>query len=92
MAVDDHVDIFGGSDLGSPDTFWMLAKKLWLPVLFIVIVLTNWEHPIKLAIKAILFLLSTKPMPFSVYLSVEQVGKHFLIFPSVLNSITYQKA
>ncbi|KAJ9683400.1 hypothetical protein PVL29_019122 [Vitis rotundifolia] len=74
LAGDYHVDSLGVSDLEQgPHTFWMLAKKLWLPFLFFVTVLVNWEHPIKLVIKATIFLLATKPGPFSVYLSVEQL-------------------
>lgn len=81
LAGDYHVDSLGVSDLEQgPHTFWMLAKKLWLPLLFFVTVLVNWEHPIKLVIKATIFLLATKPRPFSVYLSVEQVREHLFLF------------
>ncbi|XP_065622452.1 uncharacterized protein LOC112014530 isoform X4 [Quercus suber] len=53
--------------------FWMYARKFWLPVFFFLTVLTNLDHPIALTIKVILFLLSTKPSPLSVYVFVDQV-------------------
>ncbi|KAI4306653.1 hypothetical protein L6164_029912 [Bauhinia variegata] len=53
---------------------WQFAMKLWLPVLFFLTVLTNLDNPITvLFIKVTLFLLSTKPNPFSVYIFVDQL-------------------
>lgn len=57
----------------SPKAFWALARKLWLPIFFLVTVLLNWDHPIELAMRSILFLLSTKPSPLSVYLPIEKL-------------------
>jgi len=57
-----------------PKAFWMFARKLWLPVLFFLTVLTNLDHPIALiAIKIVLLLLSTNPSPLSVYAFVDQL-------------------
>ncbi|KAK3413173.1 hypothetical protein EUGRSUZ_I01763 [Eucalyptus grandis] len=56
----------------SPKALWALARKLWLPIFFLVTVFLNWDHPIELAMRSILFLLSTKPSPLSVYLPIEK--------------------
>ncbi|MED6197207.1 hypothetical protein PIB30_054476 [Stylosanthes scabra] len=54
--------------------FWRFTKKFWLPVLFFLTVLTNLDDPIMiLFVKIGLFLLSTKPNPFSVYIFVDQL-------------------
>lgn len=53
--------------------FWMYARKFWLPVFFFLTVLTNLDHPFALTIKVLLFLLSTKPSPLSVYVFVDQL-------------------
>ncbi|TKY50452.1 hypothetical protein E2542_SST27916 [Spatholobus suberectus] len=54
--------------------FWRLARKFWLPVFFFLTVLTNLDDSITiLFIKLTLFLLSTKPNPFSVYVFVDQL-------------------
>ncbi|XP_031286543.1 uncharacterized protein LOC116145244 isoform X1 [Pistacia vera] len=52
--------------------FWTFVRKFWLPSLFILTVLINWEHPFLLGTKIFLLLISTKPSPLSVYLYVEQ--------------------
>ncbi|XP_050223972.1 uncharacterized protein LOC126673760 [Mercurialis annua] len=52
---------------------WIFVKKLWLPAFFLLTVLTNWNHPIMLLTKALLFLFTTKPSPLSVYVFVEQL-------------------
>ncbi|GMY13323.1 hypothetical protein FCV25MIE_08562 [Fagus crenata] len=57
-----------------PQPFWMSARKFWLPFFFCITVLTNLDHPIALiAVKVILFLLSTKPSPLSVYVFVDRL-------------------
>ena len=57
-----------------PLEFWKFAKKFWLPVFLLLNVLTNLDDPITLLfIKVALFLLSTKPNPLSVYVSIDQV-------------------
>uniref|UniRef100_A0A5B6YP04 Uncharacterized protein n=1 Tax=Davidia involucrata TaxID=16924 RepID=A0A5B6YP04_DAVIN len=75
ILVDDHhVDLLGASDSEeNPHIFLAFARKLWLPVFLFLTVLMNWDHPIVLATKVILILLSTKPSPFSVYLFIEQL-------------------
>ncbi|KAL1356408.1 hypothetical protein AAHE18_05G182900 [Arachis hypogaea] len=53
--------------------FLKFTRKFWLPVLFFLTVLTNLDDPIMiLFVKVTLFLLSTKPNPFSVYIFVDQ--------------------
>lgn len=70
----EQKDSVGSSDEDDNQTiFWTLAGKLWLPVLFALTVLLSLDHPMHLAVKVILFLLSTKPSPLSVYLFIEQV-------------------
>ncbi|KAL1356409.1 hypothetical protein HN51_008425 [Arachis hypogaea] len=54
--------------------FLKFTRKFWLPVLFFLTVLTNLDDPIMiLFVKVTLFLLSTKPNPFSVYIFVDQL-------------------
>lgn len=66
---------------------WKLARKFWLPVFFFLTVLTNLDDPIAiLFIKVTLFLLTTKPNPFSVYVFVDQVRYH----NNNLQSINYK--
>ncbi|KAK7316471.1 hypothetical protein VNO77_35529 [Canavalia gladiata] len=53
---------------------WKLARKFWLPVLFFLTLFTNLDDPLMiLFIKLTLFLISTKPNPFSVYIFVDQL-------------------
>ncbi|XP_004489244.1 uncharacterized protein [Cicer arietinum] len=74
--VDDrHID---SQDLSEVEEnvqhLWKLAGKFWLPFFFFVTVLTNLDEPFTiLFIKMTLFLLSTKPNPFSVYIFVDQL-------------------
>lgn len=76
MKNDEQAKMLDDSRLeDSPKAFWTLARKLWLPIFFLVTVLLNWDHPIELAMRSILFLLSTKPSPLSVYLPIEKVGR-----------------
>ncbi|XP_056170134.1 uncharacterized protein LOC115664381 isoform X1 [Syzygium oleosum] len=71
---DEQAKMLDDSSLeDSPKAFWTLARKLWLPIFFLVTVLLNWDHPIELAMRSILFLLSTKPSPLSVYLPIEKL-------------------
>ncbi|XP_020224901.1 uncharacterized protein LOC109806812 isoform X2 [Cajanus cajan] len=59
--------------------WWRLARKFWLPVFFFLTVLTNLDDSITiLFIKLTLFLLSTKPNPFSVYVFVDQLCQQFM--------------
>ncbi|CAK8533729.1 unnamed protein product [Lathyrus sativus] len=53
---------------------WKVVGKFWLPILFFLTVLTNLDNPVTvLFIKLTIFLLSTKPNPFSVYVFVDQL-------------------
>ncbi|XP_054791302.1 uncharacterized protein LOC129296932 [Prosopis cineraria] len=53
---------------------WMLARRFWLPVFLFLTVLTNLDDPILLLlIKVTLFLLSTKPNPYSVYVFIDEL-------------------
>ncbi|XP_038702872.1 uncharacterized protein LOC119999403 isoform X2 [Tripterygium wilfordii] len=71
---DYRVDLSGASDVEEDQrAIRAFVRKLWLPVLFFFTVLVSWDHPIALASKVILFLLSTKPNPLSVYVFVEQL-------------------
>ncbi|XP_021299165.1 uncharacterized protein LOC110427861 [Herrania umbratica] len=75
ILVDDyHIESFDASE-GEDDRhkLWMLMKKLWLPVFFIFTILVNWDNPFAVAIRVLLFLLSTKPSPSSIYLFVERL-------------------
>lgn len=79
ILVDDP-HLLGASDAEEDRrAFWMFARKLWLPVFFVLTVLTNLDHPIALiGIKIILFLLTTKPSPLSVYTVVDQLCYQFM--------------
>lgn len=71
---DDYADSLGGSSPEKDVSILLpFARKIWLPVVFVVTVLLNLGHPVALATKAFLFLLSTKPSPLSVYIYVEQL-------------------
>lgn len=53
---------------------WKLVRRFWLPLFFAATVLTNLDYPFAiLFIKLTLFLLSTNPNPFSVYVFVDQL-------------------
>ncbi|CAI0455147.1 unnamed protein product [Linum tenue] len=52
---------------------WMVIRKLWLPVFFVLTIVSNWNHPIVLFTKGVLLLLATRPSPLTVYLFVEQL-------------------
>lgn len=59
-----------------PQQLWMFARKFWLPAFLFLTVLTNLDGPIMVLLaKVTLFLLSTKPNPYSVYVFVDQVWK-----------------
>ena len=77
ILLDDHHFLDDSDAEEDPQPFWMYARKFWLPVFFFLTVLTNLDHPIALiTIEVILFLLSTKPSPLSVYVFVDQVRMH----------------
>ncbi|CAJ1946681.1 unnamed protein product [Sphenostylis stenocarpa] len=72
--VDDHELQDLSEEEENGQYLWRLARKFWLPIFFFVTVLTNLDNSITmLCIKLALFLLSTKPNPFSVYVFVDQL-------------------
>lgn len=81
ILMDDyHVKSWDNPDMEEEArVFWTLARKLWLPVILFVNVLMHRDHPVALVIKVILFLISTKPGPLSVYLSVEELRHQSLL-------------
>lgn len=55
---------------------WRFARKFWMPLFFFLTVLTHLSDPVSIiALKVVLFLLCTKPSPFSVYVSIDEVRK-----------------
>lgn len=50
-----------------------IIRKLLVPVFLFLTVWLNWGQPINIAIKVLLIILSTKPVPSSVHIFVEQV-------------------
>lgn len=51
-----------------------LVRKLVLPIFLVLTVVTNWGQPCVLVVaKAILFLIISKPSPFSVYIYIEEL-------------------
>lgn len=61
-----------------PYTFWAFARKWWLPFLLVLTVVASWEHPVTLAIRVALFLMSTKPSHSSIYLFIEKFRRQSL--------------
>lgn len=69
--------LFGDSDTEEGRrSLLMTLRKLLVPLLFVITVLMNWGHPIIIAAKVTIILLTTKPSPLSVYVLVEQVKDH----------------
>ncbi|XP_038903549.1 uncharacterized protein LOC120090109 [Benincasa hispida] len=79
LAMDDRLMDAPQEDLDASDyvksakIFWELALRLWLPFLLCWTVLINLNHPILVVGKVVLFLVSTKPSPLSVYIFVEKL-------------------
>lgn len=67
-------DLDASDYVKSAKFFWELALRLWLPFLLCWTVLINLNHPILIVGKVVLFLVSTKPSPLSVYIFVEKVS------------------
>lgn len=82
--LDDHsrVGLSGASDFEEDQhTFLALAKKIMAALFLVATVFTNWDHPVKLAAKLTVILLSSKPSPSSVYFVIEKVRKkHYLMW------------
>ncbi|KAK8556890.1 hypothetical protein V6N13_064879 [Hibiscus sabdariffa] len=75
-AMDDSCDASEGED--DRHKLWLLMRKLWLPLVFVFTVLVNWDSPFAVTIRIILFLLSTKPSPSSIYLYVEKLRHGYM--------------
>lgn len=67
-------DLDASDYVKSAKFFWELALRLWLPFLLCWTVLINLNHPILIVGNVVLFLVSTKPSPLSVYIFVEKVS------------------
>ncbi|KAK4366583.1 hypothetical protein RND71_014463 [Anisodus tanguticus] len=71
---DHHLGLFIDSESEEDRTSLLMSlRKLVVPFLLVIIVLMNWDHPILIATKVTLLLLTTKPSPLSVNVLVEQV-------------------
>lgn len=83
LVNDLNLEVSGASDVEEDQhAVWMFVRKIWLPFFFFVTMLAYWDDSVTLApfaLKLILFLLSTKPSPFSVYGFVDEVRKHPLV-------------
>lgn len=79
LVMDDSLMDAPQEDLDASDYvksakfFWELALRLWLPFLLCWTVLINLNHPILIVGNVVLFLVSTKPSPLSVYIFVEKL-------------------
>ncbi|CAI0455146.1 unnamed protein product [Linum tenue] len=74
ILMDDDREPFDASDRDEfAHAAWMVIRKLWLPVFFVLTIVSNWNHPIVLFTKGVLLLLATRPSPLTVYLFVEQL-------------------
>lgn len=75
LVHDDHVESSCASDFEEePYSLWTFARKFWLPIFFLVTLWMHLDRPITIiATKVILFLLTTKPSRFSVYVFVDEV-------------------
>ncbi|KAJ8557162.1 hypothetical protein K7X08_002787 [Anisodus acutangulus] len=68
-----HLGLFIDSESEEDRTSLLMSlRKLAVPFLLVIIVLMNWDHPILIATKVTLLLLTTKPSPLSVNVLVEQ--------------------
>ncbi|CAA2983374.1 Hypothetical predicted protein [Olea europaea subsp. europaea] len=55
-----------------------IIRKLLVPVFLFLTVWLNWGQPINIAIKVLLIILSTKPVPSSVHIFVEQLRNQLM--------------
>ncbi|MCE3049442.1 hypothetical protein HAX54_044823 [Datura stramonium] len=71
---DHHLGLFSDSDSEEDRRYLLVSlRKLVVPLLLVITVLMNWGHPIMIAAKVTLILLTTKPSPLSVYVLVKQL-------------------
>lgn len=75
MLEDNHQsELLGGSySKENVRSVLNIIRKLLVPVFLFLTVWLNWGQPINIAIKVLLIILSTKPVPSSVHIFVEQV-------------------
>ncbi|XP_030481835.2 uncharacterized protein LOC115698793 [Cannabis sativa] len=75
LVYEHHQEPWGASGVEKDsNVFWTFAKRFWLPIFFIVTVISHLGDPVTLvAFKVLLFLFSTKPSPFSVYVFVDEL-------------------
>lgn len=87
LVDDDLVRPFGASDVEQDRlALWTFIRKFWLPILFFINVLQHWGDPIThIAVRVILFLLASKPRPYSVYVSVDEVRSMWFSCDSICN-------
>ncbi|XP_074345660.1 uncharacterized protein LOC141684537 [Apium graveolens] len=77
--LDNHTSFSGNFKFKEDKlSFLAFAKKFMLALFAIATVLTNMEHPVKLAAKLIVALLSSKPSPSSVYFVIEQCRHQYM--------------
>ncbi|XP_022750565.1 uncharacterized protein LOC111299571 isoform X2 [Durio zibethinus] len=78
--VDDYnlESLDASEEVDDRHKLWLLMRKLWLPVFFLFTVLVNWDNPFAVATRILVFLLSTKPSPSSIYLFVERLRHGYM--------------
>ncbi|KAL2950723.1 hypothetical protein AAZX31_19G005500 [Glycine max] len=77
--VDDHESQDLSEEEINVHHLLRLARKLWLPAFFFLTVCQTWTTQLQiLFIKLTLFLLSTKPNPFSVYVFVDKLCQRYM--------------
>ncbi|XP_039045814.1 uncharacterized protein LOC120185746 [Hibiscus syriacus] len=69
----NHLESFDASEGEDDRQTLVVDEELWLPLFFIFTVLMNWDSPFAVSTRILLFLLSTKPSPSSIYLFVEKL-------------------
>lgn len=91
VLVDDyHEELSGASSVEKSSlAFWASVRKFWLPAIFLLTVLINWDHPFALATKIIVLLFTTRPHPLSVYLYVDQVSKHPILLVASMQRLYF---
>ncbi|KAJ7970802.1 SWI/SNF complex subunit SWI3C like [Quillaja saponaria] len=94
LVEDQHLDLLNVPGMEeNPQNFWIFARKFWLPVFLFITVLANLDHPITLIMsKVVLFLLSTKPSPLSVYVFIDQLSHQSMLKEPNLYKVKSQYA
>ncbi|KAL1812292.1 hypothetical protein ACET3Z_022357 [Daucus carota] len=77
--LDNHPSFSGNSKFKEDKlSFLAFVKKFMLALFAIASVLTNMDHPVKLAAKLTVVLLSSKPSPSSVYFIIDQCRQQYM--------------